>query len=247
MENMDREKLKELYETDFALWALINADLLSQRKFDLLDLENLVEEVRDIAMKAYEKGIGHLTSIFEHFYKLDHLMDFAENREKIRDWIRQIEIARNNIEAEFSEYPSLKEKLPGFVRHAWIDAWANLRIWLEREGHDSEKIDIPKECPYTIEQAFDRNVREEFRKYAKTPLRKRLRKKDLKELFNPDELIEACIRLEALLEKHPELRKEMPRVVEQAWDIARRNLETELGEPVPEKCPYIVKNNQMQG
>ena len=40
-----RAKPVELCEADFYGWALAQADLLRARRFDALDLENLIEEV----------------------------------------------------------------------------------------------------------------------------------------------------------------------------------------------------------
>ena len=36
-----------LYEQDYALWSEKMADLIASKRFDELDIENLVEEVRD--------------------------------------------------------------------------------------------------------------------------------------------------------------------------------------------------------
>ena len=36
-----------LYEQDYALWSEKMADLIANKRFDELDIENLVEEVRD--------------------------------------------------------------------------------------------------------------------------------------------------------------------------------------------------------
>ena len=42
-------KSAELYEADFYVWAEEQAALLRARRFDALDLENLIEEVQGLA------------------------------------------------------------------------------------------------------------------------------------------------------------------------------------------------------
>ena len=37
------------YESDFYVWALAQADLLRARRFDALDLDNLIQEVEGLA------------------------------------------------------------------------------------------------------------------------------------------------------------------------------------------------------
>ena len=44
-----RPTAKDLYETDLYVWARNQAELLRDKRFDELDLANLVEEVEDLA------------------------------------------------------------------------------------------------------------------------------------------------------------------------------------------------------
>ena len=43
--------MKELYERDYSQWAETMADLLASGNFTRLDIENLVEEVRDLSKR----------------------------------------------------------------------------------------------------------------------------------------------------------------------------------------------------
>jgi Domain of unknown function DUF29 len=43
-----RPKAEELYEQDFYVWTEVQAELLRQRQFETLDLENLIEEVEGL-------------------------------------------------------------------------------------------------------------------------------------------------------------------------------------------------------
>ena len=47
--------MKELYERDYSQWAETMADLLSLGNFAQLDIENLVEEVRDLSKRERDR------------------------------------------------------------------------------------------------------------------------------------------------------------------------------------------------
>jgi hypothetical protein len=42
----EAQNLKDLYEKDFYLWVQENLKLLEEKKYDLVDWENLLEEIR---------------------------------------------------------------------------------------------------------------------------------------------------------------------------------------------------------
>ena len=52
---------KNLYDEDFYVWAMKQAELLRDKRFDELDLENLIEEVEDLggALKALDASSRH--------------------------------------------------------------------------------------------------------------------------------------------------------------------------------------------
>jgi len=52
------KSLKELYEKDFYLWVLENLKLLKNKEFELVDWENLLEEIEDVAKRHFESVIS---------------------------------------------------------------------------------------------------------------------------------------------------------------------------------------------
>jgi hypothetical protein len=44
------QSLKELYEKDFYLWVIENLKLLKNKEYGLVDWENLLEEIEDMAI-----------------------------------------------------------------------------------------------------------------------------------------------------------------------------------------------------
>ncbi|MCX7989918.1 MAG: DUF29 domain-containing protein, partial [Aquificaceae bacterium] len=77
MKTVSREELRELYEKDFPLWAEINYELLKERAYELVDWENLLEEVRDMAQRHLDACISYLAVILEHLYKWDNFKRLA--------------------------------------------------------------------------------------------------------------------------------------------------------------------------
>jgi hypothetical protein len=63
---------RELYEADFYVWALAQADLLRTRRFDALDLNNLIEEVEGLADVKRSAVLNNARVIMEHLLKLQH-------------------------------------------------------------------------------------------------------------------------------------------------------------------------------
>ena len=54
------------YEQDFGLWAEQMADLLASGRFSELDIENLVEEVRDLSKRERDRLLAGLRLISHH-------------------------------------------------------------------------------------------------------------------------------------------------------------------------------------
>jgi hypothetical protein len=55
-----------LYEQDYGLWAEQMADLLSAGRFAELDIDNLVEEVRDLSKRERDRLLSSLRLIVHY-------------------------------------------------------------------------------------------------------------------------------------------------------------------------------------
>ncbi len=139
MKTASKEELKELYDKDFPLWVEINLQLLREKAYELVDWENLLEEIEDMARSDLKTCISYLAVILEH-----------------------LKNARREINILLTEYPSLRNKLPLQMDRAWIRAVAKLEDWLEDRGIDPKAYPIPEKCPYTYEKAMTRDLRREL-------------------------------------------------------------------------------------
>lgn len=139
MKTASKKELKELYDKDFPLWVEINLQLLREKAYELVDWENLLEEIEDMARSDLKTCISYLAVILEH-----------------------LKNARREINILLTEYPSLRNKLPLQMDRAWIRAVAKLEDWLEDRGIDPKAYPIPEKCPYTYEKAMTRDLRREL-------------------------------------------------------------------------------------
>jgi hypothetical protein len=58
--------MKQLYEKDYLQWAETMADLLEAGHLSKLDIENLVEEVRDLSKRERDSLLSSLRLIVQH-------------------------------------------------------------------------------------------------------------------------------------------------------------------------------------
>ncbi len=163
MRTISKEELKELYDKDFPLWAEINYELLREKLYDLVDWENLLEEIEDMARSDLKACISQLARILEHLYKWDNFRDLAGGKTAGMGWIKSIENARNEILDTFELSPSLRTKLPYELNTAWRSARRRLYTWLIQNNQKVEDFSIPQECPYTYEEAMTRDLRKEIK------------------------------------------------------------------------------------
>ena len=67
-----RTKASDLYEEDFYVWTEPQAALLRERRFEALDLANLIEEVEGLGDAKKSAVLNNASVIIEHLLKLQH-------------------------------------------------------------------------------------------------------------------------------------------------------------------------------
>jgi hypothetical protein len=152
----------DLYEKDFYLWIQENLKLLRNKEYDLVDWENLLEEIEDMARRELRSLISLMAVIMEHLYKWKH---FRENKHMGSGWKKSIINARTEMIKLFKDAPSLRAKSQEkqILQRAWEDAVLNLIAWfkvneklaLRHFGRLPTEKDFPKEWPYSFEQVME--------------------------------------------------------------------------------------------
>jgi hypothetical protein len=141
-----RTKTKDLYDHDFYVWTEAQAALLRERRFEALDLANLIEEVEALGRAERSKVLNNASVVIEHLLKLQH----SPAKDPGEGWIDSV--AQHRRRLEFDVTPRLaqilQDELPRVYRVARRDALRALR----RHGADAAADALPEDCPYTVEQ-----------------------------------------------------------------------------------------------
>lgn len=139
-----------LYETDFVKWAEEQAALLTERRFDLLDLDNLIEEVDDLAGRHRDALQSQMQRLLMHLLKLTYT---AGTRDPEQAWRRSARNARDEIDKLIHRHPSLRNRLQHECAFSYPYAIRAAHNELSDYGDDHEHF--PEACPWTLDELLD--------------------------------------------------------------------------------------------
>ena len=134
------------YEADFYVWALAQADLLRARRFDALDLDNLIEEVEGLADTKLAVVLSNAAMVIEHLLKLQ----YSPATDPRNSWRASVREHRRRLWIESTPRLSqiLSDRLPELYVRARDDAAAGMR----GHGEHAAAGALPATCPYTLDQ-----------------------------------------------------------------------------------------------
>ena len=137
---------RDPYDQDFYVWALDQAELLRAKRFEALDLANLIEEVEGLADVKRSAVLNNARVVMEHLLKLEH----SPAQDPRKGWRASVVEHRARLEVELT--PRLRQILDeerppicGIARRA---AEVALRDYGEQAAADA----LPASCPYTLDQ-----------------------------------------------------------------------------------------------
>jgi Domain of unknown function DUF29 len=135
------------YETDVVAWANEQAWLIRNKKFELLDLEHIAEEIEDVGINEQRELASRMAVL------MAHLLNWQFQPEhRGASWERTIKEQRKSLEFHIKQVPSLKSKL---VNSEWQDAiWTDAVIIAIRETGIEN---FPETCPWTIDNVLAHN------------------------------------------------------------------------------------------
>lgn len=134
-----------LYETDFYLWTVEQAEKLRSCKVEGLDSQNLAEEIEALGRQERRELRTHFNVLLGHLLKWHFL---PEGRSKL--WQVTIDSERREIHWILRDSPSLKDKLDEITKDSY-DAAVYLVI-LETSLNSQN---LPKNCPYKVDRILD--------------------------------------------------------------------------------------------
>lgn len=136
------------HDEDFYGWAMANASLLKQGKYQEVDMDKIIEEMETLGRSNKRELISRLGVLIAHLLKWHYQPDMREPSRK--SWKGTIERQRIEIDDLLGENPSLKSRIQETMPKAYKYA---LSI-LEEETPIDLKL-LPDHCPYTFEQLID--------------------------------------------------------------------------------------------
>jgi len=132
-------------DDDFVLWLERQIELIRERQFAHLDIDNLVEEL-DVIVSSRRKALRtRLAVLTSHLLKCEYQPALKSN-----SWIRTICTQRNAIDRLIEQSPSLAPQILSAARHEYDRA-------LRQAAKETSlpKSAFPGELPYTEQQLLD--------------------------------------------------------------------------------------------
>ncbi|MGH6914323.1 MAG: DUF29 domain-containing protein [Geminicoccales bacterium] len=139
---------KDLYETDFYVWAQNQAELLRDKRFDELDLANLIEEVEDLAGAMRRSVRNRTITIMVHLLKLQH-SPAAEPR---LGWRETVRTQRTRLLTDLT--PTLRRELADELSEIYVRARHDAEGSLRDHGEQDAAGALPPACPYALDQVI---------------------------------------------------------------------------------------------
>lgn len=139
------DRATSLYEQDYVAWADEQALLLEQKRWNELDLVNLVEEVRDLSGRHRDALESYLTRLLMHLLKWQF-----QPSQRSNSWLGTIKEARKQIARLCRKHPVLRLH----VFKVYVECYLDARV----DASDETGLPIqvfPLECPYLVEESLD--------------------------------------------------------------------------------------------
>ena len=130
----------DLYERDFYSWALEQAELVREGRFDAIDRANIVEELESLGKEQFSKLASALRVLMMHMLKWDH-----QPEKRSRSWLATIVVQRDAFTDVLRDNPGLKSRFDEAVERAYAQA--------RRQAAAETGLKIatfPVECPYSM-------------------------------------------------------------------------------------------------
>jgi len=132
------------YDEDVSAWAFEQARFLRERRFDLLDIEHLADEIEDIAKAELVELARQMSVLLAHLLKWQY-----QPAERNGSRSAMVETGRLDVADILDDSPSLRARIdePRTFQLIWSDALAQATT---ESGHGS----FPSECPWRIDDVL---------------------------------------------------------------------------------------------
>ncbi len=137
-------------EDDLQAWLLEQAQLLRNRRFDLVHCEAIAEELEDMALSTERALESDLEQLLSHLLKLRYEPSENERRLRGRGWKLTVAEHRNRVSDILARSTVLENRFDEFKVKAY--SRARKLAGLVMEGLPNWHAVFPAECPWSREQ-----------------------------------------------------------------------------------------------
>lgn len=134
-----------LYQEDYYGWLQENAQLIREKRFSEIDVENIVEELESMGKSEKRELSSRLTVLLMHLLKWQY-----QTVKRSTSWRNTIAVQRIDIRELLEDSPSLKSEILDKIAVAYEKAQLAAEI-----ETGIEKQNFPAECPFSLEQILD--------------------------------------------------------------------------------------------
>ena len=142
---MDVNELSKLYEEDVYTWAMRNAELIRQGRFDEIDVDHVAEEIESVGKSERRELENRLIVLLSHLLKWQY-----QPERRGRSWLATIKEQRRRVSSVLKTNPSLRPFLDEIID----EAYASARLVAVREAGLDETI-FPEVCPFSFEDILN--------------------------------------------------------------------------------------------
>ena len=151
--------MSDLYKNDYRQWLHSQQVLLKARRFDDLDLDNLLDAMEYHMGDIKHALESHLVILILHLLKHQHqtcvINPQRRESQEFRSWFDSIDNARTDIRRLMRKNPSLKSHTTDAIADGYPDAKKSaikqMNKYLPKAQH-LDKNSFPDTCPWTFEQ-----------------------------------------------------------------------------------------------
>jgi hypothetical protein len=137
-----------LYEQDFYAWTLQQAEHLRSGRWELIDVENLVDEIESLGKQQRQELRNRLGILLGHLLKW-----YYQPEARSRSWWATIREQRDEIAILLKENPSLKPYLSEAITLAYRKG-----INLVLQETPIPLKSLPPDCPFSTEDIFEQPI-----------------------------------------------------------------------------------------
>ena len=144
---------KEKYNYDFILWTQYTIQVLEQRNFNQLDIENLILELESLLERDRQKFNNILFELLVDLLQLQYQSKVSQKDQVLteKNLSNSITYQRDKLQQLMNRSPSLQGLLTKCIARNYPIASS-----LANTEHGMEIRNVlPTECPYTAEQILD--------------------------------------------------------------------------------------------